>query len=121
MRMKLKYGELLSSFAFKSNLRCYITVEALAALPEIRELETMTTMEVNAILVKLTPEAASQALAALPPEQAAQSLVGHSPDSVARMMNSMYPSAVASVGRCRLTVSKPALKARLVSALETKR
>jgi filamin len=73
------------------------TVEALAALPEIRELETMSTGEVNAILVKLTPDAASQALAALPPEQAAESLVGHSPDSVARMMNGMYPSAVSQV------------------------
>jgi hypothetical protein len=73
------------------------TVEALAALPEIRDLEKMSAGEVNAILVKLTPEAASQALAALPAEQAAASLAGHSPDSVARMMNGMYPAAASQV------------------------
>ena len=73
------------------------TVEALAALPEVRELENMTTGEVNSILVKLTPEAASQALAALPPDQAAASLQGHSADSVARMMSGMFPAAVSEV------------------------
>ena len=73
------------------------TVEALAALPEIRELENMSAGDVNGILVKLTPEAASQALAALPAEQAAESLNGHSADSIARMMNGMYPNAVSQV------------------------
>jgi hypothetical protein len=31
-----------------------------------------------------------------------------------------YADTIVKVGRCRLTLSKPALKARLVSALEAK-
>jgi hypothetical protein len=54
------------------------TVEALASLPEIRELENMSVGDINAILVKMTPDASSQALASLPPEQAAEALAGHS-------------------------------------------
>ena len=73
------------------------TVEALAALPEIRELENMSVGDINAILVKMTPDASSQALASLPPEQAAEALAGHSGAAAARMMNGMFPSATAQV------------------------
>ena len=73
------------------------TVEALASLPEIRELENMSVGDINAILVKMTPDASSQALASLPPEQAAEALAGHSGAAAARMMNGMFPSATAQV------------------------
>ena len=73
------------------------TVEALASLPEIRELENMSVGDINAILVKMTPDASSQALASLPPEQASEALAGHSGAAAARMMNGMFPSATAQV------------------------
>ena len=73
------------------------TVEALAALPEIRELESMSIGDINGILQKLDPNASAQALATLPPNQAAQALAGHAPEAMARMMNGMYPSATAQI------------------------
>jgi Mg/Co/Ni transporter MgtE len=73
------------------------TVEALAALPEIRELESMSTRDINDILQKLDPNASAQALATLPPNQAAEALNGHAPEAMARMMNGMYPSATAQI------------------------
>ena len=73
------------------------TVEALAALPEIRELESMSVEDINGILQKLDPNASAQALSSLPPEQAAEALQGHNPEAVARMMNGMYPGAVSQV------------------------
>ena len=73
------------------------TVEALAALPEIRELESMSGEDITGILQKLDPNASAQALSSLPPEQAAEALMGHNPEAVARMMNGMYPGAVSQV------------------------
>ena len=60
------------------------TVEALAALPEIRELESMSGEDITGILQKLDPNASAQALSSLPPEQAAEALMGHNPEAVAR-------------------------------------
>ena len=66
------------------------TVEALAALPEIRELESMSVADINGILQKLDPNASAQALSSLPPEQAARRSWATTPEAMARMMNGMY-------------------------------
>ena len=89
------------------------TVEALAALPEIRELESMSVADINDILQKLDPNASAQALATLPPGQAAEALAGHAPEAMARMMNGMYPSATASI----LASLPPHAAASAVSAM----
>ena len=89
------------------------TVEALAALPEIRELESMSAADINGILQKLDPNASAQALATLPPRQAAEALAGHAPEAMARMMNGMYPSATASI----LASLPPHAAASAVSAM----
>ena len=89
------------------------TVEALAALPEIRELESMSVADINGILQKLDPNASARALAALPPGQAAEALAGHAPEAMARMMNGMYPSATASI----LASLPPHAAASAVSAM----
>ena len=73
------------------------TIDIVNALPELRELEDMSSSEVSAFLVRLQPEAASQALASMPPTRAAESLEGYSAESTTKMLNGMYPSAVSQV------------------------
>ena len=75
------------------------TVEALAALPEIRELESNEHIgDINGILTETGPErlgAGARDAAAEPSRGGAGK--GHAPEAMARMMNGMYPSATAQI------------------------
>jgi hypothetical protein len=101
-RLKLKYDKLLSTFAFKFNLRHYNTNIA----PTFIEQPPQDYNEPNGCQDLPTNV------------QTAKDSCGVTLSTSAVVMEESEPRC--TVGRCRLPVSKPELKARLASALETK-
>jgi len=112
-RLRLNYADLLSSFAFKFKLRRYgmgtlSIAEVKKMADEGVDIENAITPEKRMAMfrknaeARLTDGSGSADLSALTEGLPADLLI----DPV-------------KVGRCRLTVSRPGLKARLVSALET--
>ena len=95
--LKLKYDEVLSSFAFNFNLRHHNKATAASGDGGAGITDT------EAVAIQMTTGAAIAAVTAAVQAEA---------DALC--------TDTLKVGRCRLTGSKPGLKARRVSTLETK-
>jgi hypothetical protein len=125
--LKLKFDELLSNFAFNFNLRRYSTMQEFGVvlrgfLPDVLRLISPSSEDVARQLVVdflarvLLTHASS--VKRRETEHNHISILARQLATAAVADNQCFESTPL-VGPCRLTVSKPELKAQLVSALET--
>ena len=119
--MKLKYDKLLSGFAFKFNLRRYTSSGNGKCVPCTKDSQCP-----DEVCNTDTGSCQRCTKDAQCPNQVCDTpgiTTGNCKDECKidpDCTDDDKPVCDTSVGRCRLTVSKPVLKARLVSALETK-
>ena len=114
--MKLKYDKLLSSFAFNFNLRRYTTVKTHFLPDRDREISERDELPLHAAALGLAAASAGPNIFSMDSDAALAA-------DLLRVDVVTAPAALlvlcAVVGRCRLTVSNPVLKAPMVSALDT--